>query len=86
MLRHALNIAVRDYGVDMVSEIEKGPLAGQTSLDWNQAVAVAASLLNLGWELAETRCDPAGSSEEELAALLCAYGVLGNERKTTPVD
>lgn len=37
----------------------------------------ATARVNEGWELPETRCHPA--VEEELAALLCAYGVLGDE-------
>jgi len=86
MLKQTLN-STRDHTVDLVSELEKTrPFSGQTGVDWSQAVTVAASLLNLGWELTETRCDPACSSEEELAALLCAYGVLGNDRNPTPVD
>jgi hypothetical protein len=46
-------------------------------LDWGQAVRATTARLDEGWELPETKCDPA--VEEELAALLCAYGVLGDE-------
>jgi len=46
-------------------------------LDWGQAVRAATARLDEGWELPETKCDPA--VEEEFAALLCAYGVLGDE-------
>jgi hypothetical protein len=46
-------------------------------LDWGQAVRAATARLDEGWELPETKCDPA--VEEELAAFLCAYGVLGEE-------
>lgn len=42
------------------------------SSEWDQAVRNAASHMNDGWILPETKCDPA--SAEELAALLCAYG------------
>jgi hypothetical protein len=46
-------------------------------LDWGRAVRAATARLDEGWELPETKCDPA--VEEELAAFLCAYGVLGDE-------
>jgi hypothetical protein len=46
-------------------------------LDWDQAVCVAAALLDDGWVLSETRCYPAVTGlVEELAAFLCAYGLL----------
>ena len=52
------------------------------TVDWGQAVCAAAGRLNEAWALPQTTCHPAGAGvEEELAALLCAYGVL-----TTEVD
>lgn len=38
---------------------------------WDQLVCSAATRLNEGWVLPETRCHPAVA--EELAAFLCAY-------------
>jgi hypothetical protein len=40
---------------------------------WDQAVSKAAARLDEGWILPETRCDP--EVAEELAAVLCAYGI-----------
>jgi hypothetical protein len=46
-------------------------------LDWDSAVRAAAARLDEGWELPETKCDP--MLQEELAAFLCAYDMLGEE-------
>jgi hypothetical protein len=45
------------------------------NLDWDDAVRAAAARLDEGWELSDTKCGP--QVEEELAAFLCAYGMLG---------
>jgi hypothetical protein len=42
--------------------------------DWAEAVGAAATKLNAGWVLTDTKCIPTGL-EEELAALCCAYGL-----------
>ena len=61
-------------GVDMNS---LGQSFHTPPLDWREAMRAATARLNEGWELPETRCHSA--VEEELAAFLCAYGMLGDE-------
>ena len=70
----ANELSAREAGMDMnsLNHSFQAP-----NLDWGQAVRAATARRDQGWELAETKCDPA--VEEELAALLCAYGVLGEE-------
>jgi len=56
-------------------------MSGDASpLDWKQAVLAATARLQDGWQLPETNCHLAMAPlEEELAAFLCAYGVIENE-------
>ena len=70
----ANELSARETGMDVNSLNHSFQAPG---LDWRHAVRAAAARLDRGWELAETKCDPA--VEEELAAFLCAYGVLGDE-------
>ncbi len=44
---------------------------------WDEVVCAAATRLNDSWVLPNTRCHAAGAGlEEELAAFMCAFGVL----------
>ena len=64
-----------------LSRAEKALLdTSQTSLSWPHAVDAASARLNEEWVMPETGSHPAVEGMgQELAALLCAYGMLGEE-------
>jgi hypothetical protein len=75
--RLAISQPAQDTGLD-INYLE---MSGEVSpLDWAQAVRAATARLHDGWESPETDCHLAMAElEEELAAFLCAYGVIGDE-------
>jgi len=58
------------------------------ALDWNAAVRVATARLNEGWLMPRRKYHPVTAELiEELAAFLCAYGLLAEEvRRPARVD